>query len=345
MTDFQIKTLKSKNEDLWDQYVAQVELSTFYHQIGWKKVIQNTYHHKPYYLYAEDESGKITGIFPLFYMSSPFFGKRLVSIPFAPYGGVCANERTVQKALIEEAISIGNKLNVDYCEFRNFNPDIAHENLSCTTNYSTFLLDVSAGSDQIWNTMNRNVRNRIRKGDKSNLKYEIDSSLDGISNFYTIYSQSMNRLGTPVHDIQFFKNIIKYFPENAFISKVNLDNIPISAFYFLTFKNQLIAAWGATLSSFLNFAPNDFMYWNCVKYASENNFLWIDFGRSLINSGTYIFKTRWGCTEVPLSYYCYPSSRILLPLQDRYGKYAKMWSKLPLALTTKIGPSIRKSLP
>lgn len=344
MTEFQIKTLNSRNEDLWDYYVYQTEFSTFYHQTGWKKVIQNTYHHKPYYLYAEDESGKIAGIFPLFYMSSPFFGRRLVSVPFAPYGGICANEKIVQKALIEEAIGIANKLGVDYCEFRNFKP-CNDENLSCTTNYSTFLLDVTSGSEKIWSSMNRNVRNRIRKGDKSNLKYETDSNSDGLSNFYTIYSQNMNRLGTPVHNIKFFKNIVKYFPENAFISTVNLDKLPISAFYFLTFKNQLIAAWGATLSSFFNYAPTDFMYWNCVKYASENNFQWVDFGRSLINSGTYIFKTRWGCAEVPLSYYCYPSSRMVLPLQDKYEKYAKMWSRLPLSLTTKIGPSIRKSLP
>jgi hypothetical protein len=36
-------------------------------------------------------------------MKSMFFGKKLISVPFAPYGGVCADDKTVEKALIEEA--------------------------------------------------------------------------------------------------------------------------------------------------------------------------------------------------------------------------------------------------
>jgi hypothetical protein len=35
-------------------------------------------------------------------MKSMFFGKKLVSVPFAPYG-VCTDNRTIKKALVEEA--------------------------------------------------------------------------------------------------------------------------------------------------------------------------------------------------------------------------------------------------
>jgi hypothetical protein len=36
-------------------------------------------------------------------MKSMIFGKKLVSGPFAPYGGVCADNETIEKALVEEA--------------------------------------------------------------------------------------------------------------------------------------------------------------------------------------------------------------------------------------------------
>jgi hypothetical protein len=36
-------------------------------------------------------------------MKSMFFGKKLVSVPFAPYGGVCAGNETVENALIKQA--------------------------------------------------------------------------------------------------------------------------------------------------------------------------------------------------------------------------------------------------
>ena len=38
----------------------------------------------------------------MFLMRSVIFGKKLVSVPFAPYGGVCADSETVEKALIDE---------------------------------------------------------------------------------------------------------------------------------------------------------------------------------------------------------------------------------------------------
>ncbi|MCQ1535239.1 FemAB family PEP-CTERM system-associated protein [Methanosarcina sp. KYL-1] len=342
--EFEIKLLRPRDEKKWEDFVTRNDSTTFYHQIGWKKVIQETYDHEPYYLFAEDDEGDIVGILPLFYMTSIFFGRRLVSVPFAPYGGVCAVDELIGKALNDEAIDIGNKLGVDYCEFRSFKNN-NHGNLIFTRNYSTFLLDVSGGHDQIWNKMNRNVRNRIRKGKKSDLKHEVDSSLDGVSKFYEIYSWSMKRLGTPIHDQEFFKSILKHFPDKTLITRANLGDLPIAAFYLLTFKDVLITAWGASLPDFLNYAPNDFMYWNCVEYASENNMLWVDFGRSLVNSGNHVFKSRWGCTEFPLNYCYYPPTKIPKPPQDEYRKHAKIWSRLPLTWTTRIGPNIRREVP
>jgi lipid II:glycine glycyltransferase (peptidoglycan interpeptide bridge formation enzyme) len=155
----------------------------------------------------------------------------------------------------------------------------------------------------------------------------------------------MKRLGTPVHDHEFFKNIFKQFPDNVFISRANVDDLPVSAFYVLTFKDVLITAWGASLFDFFKYAPNNFIYWNCIKYASENNLLWVDFGRSPVNSGNYLFKSRWGCAEVPLNYCYYPPSKVLSPPQNEYGKFAKVWSRLPLSLANKIGPKVRRNVP
>jgi hypothetical protein len=36
-------------------------------------------------------------------MKSMFFGKKLVSVPFAPYGGACADNGIIENALVEDA--------------------------------------------------------------------------------------------------------------------------------------------------------------------------------------------------------------------------------------------------
>ncbi|MEA2075232.1 MAG: hypothetical protein U9O85_05815 [Euryarchaeota archaeon] len=41
------------------------------------------------------ENGEIKGVLPLFLMKSMLFGKKLVSVPFAPYGGVCLKSKRI----------------------------------------------------------------------------------------------------------------------------------------------------------------------------------------------------------------------------------------------------------
>jgi serine/alanine adding enzyme len=98
----EITELQKEDEKAWDEYVHNSNTSTFYHQIGWRNVVEKTYKHKPVYLIAKEE-GEIKGVLPLFLMKSMFFCKKPISVPFAPYGGVCADNRTIEKAVIEEA--------------------------------------------------------------------------------------------------------------------------------------------------------------------------------------------------------------------------------------------------
>jgi len=68
----------------------------------WRNVVEKTYEHKPIYLVAK-EGSELKGVLPLFMMRSWFFGKKLVSVPFAPYGYVWADKETIEKALVGEA--------------------------------------------------------------------------------------------------------------------------------------------------------------------------------------------------------------------------------------------------
>ena len=101
----EITELRKEEENAWDSYVHNSNNSTFYHQLGWRNVVARTYKHRPVYLVAK-ENGELKGVLPLFLMKSMIFGKKLVSVPFAPYGGVCADDGIAEKMLIEEAIRI-----------------------------------------------------------------------------------------------------------------------------------------------------------------------------------------------------------------------------------------------
>jgi serine/alanine adding enzyme len=95
MIKLKIAELQKEDETVWDSYIHSSNTSTFYHQIGWRNVVEKTYKHKPIYLAAKEED-EIKGVLPLFLMRSMFFGKKLVSVPFAPYGGVCAEDEIIE---------------------------------------------------------------------------------------------------------------------------------------------------------------------------------------------------------------------------------------------------------
>ena len=51
----EITELEKEGKESWDSYIHKSSTSTFYHQIGWKNVVEKTYKHKPTYLIAKEE--------------------------------------------------------------------------------------------------------------------------------------------------------------------------------------------------------------------------------------------------------------------------------------------------
>ncbi|MGZ8161471.1 MAG: hypothetical protein ACXWTT_01240 [Methylobacter sp.] len=97
-----IKILDEANFTRWDSFVQETDDATFFHQLGWKTVIENAFGHKTYYLYSEID-GKISGILPLVHIKSLLFGNALVSTAFCVYGGIIASDEQSYSELDKEA--------------------------------------------------------------------------------------------------------------------------------------------------------------------------------------------------------------------------------------------------
>lgn len=345
MVDYmEIRELKANEEDEWDRYVLKSKESTFYHQIGWKNVIEKTYDYKSYYFIAEDK-GDIKGVFPLFLINSKIFGRKLVSIPFAPYGGICAENSKVENELVENAKFIAKEKNVDYLEIRS--KINMKGNFEKNDQYYTLILKLEKDPELVWNNFNRKVRNAVRKGIKSNLECEIGT--DKCKDFYYIYSQNMRNLGTPVHKYSFFSNLLTEFPEQTKIATVMFENKVIASIFLLSFKDTIISGWASSDKSYLELSPNNFIYWECIKSGCEHGYKYFDFGKSIFGSGTYHFKIPWGTEPYQLHYlYCLYNSRTVPNVsQENENRklFANLYKKLPLQLTNLVGPKLRKEFP
>ena len=112
-----IKPYQDTDRKKWDAYVQGHPNGTLYHLSQWRDIIHNTYGHDTHYLVAEIES-KIVGVLPLVHLKHFIFGNNLISIPFFDIGGILADDRDTEKALLWQAIKLGKKLNVETVELR-----------------------------------------------------------------------------------------------------------------------------------------------------------------------------------------------------------------------------------
>ena len=342
----EITELRREEEKAWDSYVYKSSSSTFYHQLGWRNVVKKTYKHKPIYLVAK-ENGEIEGVLPLFLMKSMIFGKKLVSVPFAPYGGVCADDGIGEKMLIEEAIRVADEFDADYLELRYLNKNGNNPNPTTNSNYVTFILDLDINTEVVWRLFNNKVRNAIRKAIKSGVKIANESHID---EFYGLYTRNMRDLGTPPHSFTFFKNLLHEFPEHTRVVSVKYDGVSVAAMLLLYFKDTIISGWAASDRRYRNVNPNNLLYWEVIKAGCEAGYKYFDFGRSLRGSGTFKFKKPWG-GEIKQLHYQYHlfNNRKNMPdtsqSNPKRQKFAGIWGRLPLKLATAIGPLIRKGIP
>ncbi|MFW6194544.1 MAG: FemAB family XrtA/PEP-CTERM system-associated protein [Halobacteriota archaeon] len=339
----EIVELKQSEEKLWDDYVLQSDESTFFHQIGWKNVVEHTYGHKPIYLVAK-EDGQIKGILPLFWLKSKIFGKKLVSVPFAPYGGVCAETKDVEDMLLEEAKKLAEEYDVDYLELRYLGRSSDNEVLFSNSRYTTFILNLNKNIDNLWDEkLNKKVRNAVRKAYKSNL----ECSLCSLKQFYDLYLKNMKLLGTPAHPCDFFSKLMKEFPDKSTIFGVEYNDKVVSSTILLSFKDTLISGWTASDKEYSNLNPNNLLYWEVIKYACEQGYSYFDFGRSLVDSGTYQFKKPWGGDIINLSYQYYGRKKIPDTSQTnpKRRKFASLWRKTPSPLANLLNPRLRGHFP
>lgn len=339
----EICELKYNDEKKWDEYVLKHPESTFYHQISWKNIVQNSYGHIPYYLLAK-EGDKIKGVFPLFLMKNLIFGTKLVSVPFAPYGGAISDNSAIEDLLIGYGRKITDEISANYMELRN---NVSKNlGLPCSDKYLTMILKLDKDPQLVWQ---RDFNNKIRNAAKKSLKSELEVSDSNVEDFYELYSKNMRDLGSPSHSKEFFNNVILESGKLAEIISVSHRGKPVSAAILLYFKDTVISGWAASDRIYNKLNPNNLLYWTAIKQACENGYQYFDFGRSIYDSGTYNFKKPWGVTSCKLQYAYYLKKSKIVPDTSQSNmkrkKFAKVWSKMPLSLTNYIGPKLRGEFP
>jgi FemAB-related protein (PEP-CTERM system-associated) len=326
----------------WESYVEARGDAAGYHSWRWRRVFERAFGHECVYLAAR-QGGLIVGVLPMVQIKSLLFGRTLTSLPFLNYGGVMADAPEIAQALLDAASEQARQRRCSHVELRHTTRQFA--GLPCKQHKVAMQL---RAADAVWDTLDRKVRNQIRKAEKSGLVVE-RGGLALVDDFYGVFARNMRDLGTPVYSRRLFEEVLRAFPERAQVHVVRLNGLPIAAGLTYRTKEMVQLPWASSIRSFNALCPNVLLYWDAIQYARDNGAAIFDMGRSTPNEGTFKFKAQWGAQPVPLhwEYQLLTAGQLpnVSPANPKYQFAIALWQKLPLSLTTRVGPMIVRAIP
>jgi FemAB-related protein (PEP-CTERM system-associated) len=332
----------------WDAFVEATPGANLGHASAWQHVLRNAYGLASEYLAARDPAGAIAGVLPLVRFRTLRGRLLLVSLPFLDTAGVLAASPAAEAALLDAALARARETGAERLELRQLEP-LAGGPPPGALNRVDLLLKLEASEQEQWNALPAKVRNQTRKATREGLSLIEAGPEELLQAFYGPFQRNMRDLGSPVHARRFFGAAAEAFGPRLRFVCTELGGQPIGGLVAIHFAGEVSVPWASTLREQRHRCPNNIIYWETLRWSIARGAPSLDFGRSPRGSGTHAFKLGWGAVERPLVWLAFtPAGRSLEATGPDAGAWlqrlSQLWARLPLSLTTQLGPRIRRRL-
>jgi FemAB-related protein (PEP-CTERM system-associated) len=329
----------------WDAFVAVTSGSNLGHASAWARVMRDAYGLVPHYLAARNDSGAIAGVLPLVHFRGLRGERELVSLPFLDRAGLLTHDREATDALISAALDHARAKGARSLELRHDEPREGIP-LGPSVDRVDLVLTLERDEDAQWKAIRAKVRNQTRKATKEGLRIaegDAEALLDG---FYQPFCVNMRDLGSPVHHRALFAAAARHFGDSLRFIVVEGDDGPVGGLVAIHHGDTVSVPWASTLRAERRRCPNNLIYWEALRWAVSVGAREFDFGRSPREGGTWRFKKGWGASERPLTWTRLTPTGTLAPTanlnsEGMMTQASRIWMKLPLGLTTRLGPILR----
>jgi FemAB-related protein (PEP-CTERM system-associated) len=342
-----IRMAVAADQSVWDEYVDAHKDASPYHRFAWILSVEQAYQHKNVSLLAFNEE-KLVGILPCIKMQRPFSKPSYCALPYCDIGHGLANDANILQALQNEALALLQSEAGNSFDYRDSVSDIPSDELAGKK--VRMVLPLPGDATTLMSGFKSKLRSQIRKAEKNGLTFLVANNQTQVDDFYQIFAINMRKLGSPVHSKEWFENLFKHYSQHIVLSVVYSDKVPVGAGIVLRSANKAAIPWASTVAEYNKLSPNMMLYWSLLEHVSNLGCTEFDFGRSTYDEGTYKFKRQWGAEPIPLAWSnLVPSNAILTENSaDKVSQIRslveKVWAKLPLSVTTLVGPKIRKHI-
>lgn len=287
------------------------------------------------------------------FIRSPLTGRRLVALPFSDHCPLLATDETSANSLIEQAIHLAQEERVKYLELRTGindvlakRPDLVGGDL-----YVSWLKPVTADTHDVWLSIERSVREKIKKAQRLGVRVRIAQRREEVEHYYRLHLLTRSKKhGMPAQPRSYFYALWDTFAAGGTMQLwlAEHQGMIVASSISFTSGTTVRCAYNSSDESFLHLAPNHLLLWTTITWACTHGYQMLDIGRTACdNQGLMDFKRRWGTIKEPLPYYYYPLMTGLAATSERSRKYHLMtscWKRLPLQMAGPLGGYFYKHL-
>jgi len=327
------------DEDLRIYLVGRTD-ATIFHDPRWGEVFRRAYGNQTAYLVAR-RNGRVAGALALTEQRSVLFGRRLTSLPYFDAAGILADDGEAESALLAAAARRRDQAKARWVELRQAEP--LGVKTPVRTDKVRLELELPGSVEALRKGLKDKVRNQIRKAERSGLE-ATRGGAELVDEFHAVYVRTMRDLGSPPHSRRFFAAIAERFAAEVWLFAVRRAGRCVAGAFALRDRDTLRVPWAASDWRVRELCPNMLLYARMLEAAVEAGLRRFDFGRSTRDSGTHRFKKQWGPEDRLLYWHYLPAAGQAQPgLRPESGPFrllAAAWSRLPISLARRLGPTI-----
>jgi FemAB-related protein (PEP-CTERM system-associated) len=328
----------------WDTFVRQHPQSQLAHSYTWHDYLSQTMQIEPVYWLAKQDH-KVVGIAPFFLRNHIGLGKRLTSVPYLNTGGILADSPEIRNVLWQNISAWAADNKVDSVELRNRHDMIP--NYEARQGRTASIIDLPTSEDLAWSNMKSSARNRIRKAEESGLTAQ--HGFEYFDGFWRAYAENMRLLGAPVLPKKWFLQMTDSPDLGAHLITLRYQGGIVAGMVLLDFKDGTENGWTSSTVAARSLYCNDLLYWEAMRWAVGRGLKWLDLGRSQAGGGHERFKEKFGARTISLPYQeihhgAAGWESVTTEPEALYHVFMSVWKRLPLPLSTAIGPYFSRQI-
>jgi Acetyltransferase (GNAT) domain len=364
-------------EARWDELVRSHTSCSVFHSSAWAKVLHASYGHIPRY-FMSLKDGSVSSLIPVMEVVSRLTSRRGVSLPFTDSCDPIISRPMEFEQLFADLTSTGRNLGWKYLELR---VSTAFNLLGRPAlEFYGHSLDLERTEDKIFSSMTQNLRNELRKAERSGADVVFSTDLLAVRHYYDLHCLTRRKHGLPPQPFNFFKNIheqllardggfvaLAFAPNQSETTtrsesdcrasvlsrlwrnypEVSSGKRPVAGAVFLNFGQRATYKFSASDETRNRLPLGKLALWRAVQWYRSRGFRSIDLGRSsLCNTGLRKYKKSWGANEYLIRNFRYQfAQREFVVRRDRVtGWYNRLLRRCPITLSRAIGAFLYRHL-